>query len=339
MTENNILDLDQIREHVRGYGGLEEVVVLRLIERIEILTAALRRVEYETGDPDTFGCPACGALEGTPHAGCCEVGNALSGVSEKTGRSKDAALNALDEIAKLCGCPHWDYPGQIVRDVTHLVAQNATLRVRAEKAEGLLEQARGMFVFNDTPPTEIEKLILGVEPDLSAVLETELLRAEVRDLTESETAAREALGEVVMRVEKTRLMAGVFGDFLEQAGRLMWPEEGDPKARHYFTVNLTNEGRRYSCTLQAEDGKTPVDLLGEKDNVLSAVREGLVGLKLHTPVPCDLPASIDRLLGLFDTPASVGSGKVIPQLLQALQDKQLEIDALLARLVTLEQGE
>ncbi len=281
MTENNnILDLDQIREHVRGYGGLEEVVVLRLIERIETLTAALRRVEYETGDPDTFGCPACGALEGTAHAGCCEVGNALSGVGRAVGRQKDAALNALDEIAKLCGCPHWDYSGQIVRDVTHLVAQNATLRVRAEKAEGVLKQARGMLA-NDEGAfrTDLEQLIYGVEPDLSAVLETELLRAKVRELAESETAVKETLSEVVLGVEKTRLMAGVFGDFLERAGRLMWPEEGEPKAHHYVTINLTNAGRQYFCTLQAEDGKTPADLLNEKDSELQSLRKEVEELR------------------------------------------------------------
>lgn len=276
----NILDLDTIRDQAKSYGGIEEVDALLLIERIEILTAALRRVEYETGDPDTFGCPACGALEGTPHAGCCEVGNALSGVGRAVGRQKDAALNALDEIAKLCGCPHWDYSGQIVRDVTHLVAQNATLRVRAEKAEGVLKQARGMLA-NDEGAfrTDLEQLIYGVEPDLSAVLETELLRAEVRDLTESETAAREALGEVVARVEKAHLMAGVFGDFLERAGRLMWPEEGEPKAHHYVTINLTNAGQQYFCTLQAENGKTPADLLNEKDSELQSLRKEVEELR------------------------------------------------------------
>jgi hypothetical protein len=40
-----------------------------------------------------------------------------------------AASNAVfDEIAKICGCAQWDYPGQIVRDVRSLAE-------RAEKAE------------------------------------------------------------------------------------------------------------------------------------------------------------------------------------------------------------
>lgn len=32
----------------------------------------------------------------------------------------DAAEEALDEIARLCGCPEWHYPGQVVRDVQRL---------------------------------------------------------------------------------------------------------------------------------------------------------------------------------------------------------------------------
>ena len=31
------------------------------------------------------------------------------------------AEHALDEIARLCGCPQWDYPGQVVRDVGAIV--------------------------------------------------------------------------------------------------------------------------------------------------------------------------------------------------------------------------
>jgi len=33
---------------------------------------------------------------------------------------KDAMEKAVDEIAALCGCPEWNYPGQLVRDVRHL---------------------------------------------------------------------------------------------------------------------------------------------------------------------------------------------------------------------------
>lgn len=36
---------------------------------------------------------------------------------------KDAATQAFDAIAALCGCPQWEYPGQVVRDVEALVRQ------------------------------------------------------------------------------------------------------------------------------------------------------------------------------------------------------------------------
>lgn len=30
---------------------------------------------------------------------------------------RDAATQAFDAIAELCGCKEWEYPGQVVRDV------------------------------------------------------------------------------------------------------------------------------------------------------------------------------------------------------------------------------
>lgn len=33
---------------------------------------------------------------------------------------KSAAEKALDDIAATCGCPAWEYPGQVVRDVRAL---------------------------------------------------------------------------------------------------------------------------------------------------------------------------------------------------------------------------
>jgi len=34
----------------------------------------------------------------------------------------NAATDALDAIAKMCGCPDWEYPGQVVRDVERVVS-------------------------------------------------------------------------------------------------------------------------------------------------------------------------------------------------------------------------
>ncbi len=62
---------------------------------------------------------------------------------ESTG---DGATNAFDAIATLCGCPAWDYPGQIVRDVESLVADRDEARgiVSAERqrAAGFAAECR-----------------------------------------------------------------------------------------------------------------------------------------------------------------------------------------------------
>lgn len=42
---------------------------------------------------------------------------------------KSAAEKALDDIAAICGCPHWDYPGQVVRDVAAM-KERARVRIR-----------------------------------------------------------------------------------------------------------------------------------------------------------------------------------------------------------------
>jgi hypothetical protein len=48
---------------------------------------------------------------------------------------QDAATLAFDEIAKLCGCPDWDYPGQLVRDVARLV-KDLSSEVTSKKVAG-----------------------------------------------------------------------------------------------------------------------------------------------------------------------------------------------------------
>lgn len=49
-----------------------------------------------------------------------------------------AAAQAFDDIAKLCGCPHWDYPGQLVRDVETLIQER-------DKAASALVAERDKF--------------------------------------------------------------------------------------------------------------------------------------------------------------------------------------------------
>lgn len=56
---------------------------------------------------------------------------------------KSAAEKALDDIAAICGCPHWDYPGQVVRDVAE-TKERARVRIRDLKESlnaAILQQA------------------------------------------------------------------------------------------------------------------------------------------------------------------------------------------------------
>lgn len=54
---------------------------------------------------------------------------------------KTAAEESLDEIAALCGCPEWDYPGQVFRDVVLLKASAETLRRENQRLREALTRA------------------------------------------------------------------------------------------------------------------------------------------------------------------------------------------------------
>ena len=49
-------------------------------------------------------------------------------LKKENATSNNAAEKALDAIAAICGCPKWDYPGQVIRDVERLArdAKHAT---------------------------------------------------------------------------------------------------------------------------------------------------------------------------------------------------------------------
>ena len=72
---------------------------------------------------------------------------------------KTAAEIALDEIAAACGCPPWEYPGQVVRDVLGLVKANETLtaslatvtRKRDEARRERDDHARFLYAAGYTP--------------------------------------------------------------------------------------------------------------------------------------------------------------------------------------------
>lgn len=55
---------------------------------------------------------------------------------ERIAEHGNAATEAFDAIAAACGCPHWDYPGQVVRDVQALAAERDALRALCERFGG-----------------------------------------------------------------------------------------------------------------------------------------------------------------------------------------------------------
>lgn len=55
--------------------------------------------------------------------------SAVADVVLKLDCHEDASTPAFDEIAALCGCPEWEYPGQVIRDVQHVVRERDGLKV------------------------------------------------------------------------------------------------------------------------------------------------------------------------------------------------------------------
>lgn len=57
-----------------------------------------------------------------------------------------ASEEALDAIASLCGCPQWDYPGQVVRDVRHLVEEHRQAKDELAKLAQTAEQYKDVQI-------------------------------------------------------------------------------------------------------------------------------------------------------------------------------------------------
>ena len=85
-----------------------------------------------------FGSGACG------HGDCPDDGPC----DRLSPRSDDAATEAFDAIAKLCGCPEWEYLGQVVRDVERVVAERDAARAEAEAWKGHVSRFRE-WTFNN----------------------------------------------------------------------------------------------------------------------------------------------------------------------------------------------
>lgn len=66
--------------------------------------------------------------------------NELADVEIAVDAYKTASEPAFDEIAKLCGCPQWDYPGQLIRDVQNVVQERDNLRGDLDDARAKLRR-------------------------------------------------------------------------------------------------------------------------------------------------------------------------------------------------------
>jgi hypothetical protein len=64
--------------------------------------------------------------EGTPRS-VDGIVAAVADMALKFDAHEDASTPAFDEIAKLCGRPEWEYPGQVVRDVERVVKERDEL--------------------------------------------------------------------------------------------------------------------------------------------------------------------------------------------------------------------
>ena len=65
----------------------------------------------------------------------------------------NAAMEAFEQIADICGCRTWDYPGQLVRDVRALADERDGLRLQLDL---LRDEARQLQIERDSLRKELE---------------------------------------------------------------------------------------------------------------------------------------------------------------------------------------
>lgn len=86
--------------------------------------AGTQRVGFERFVPEV--CPGCGGPTESDGDGV-DCTDATCGLPIVGAGAKSASEDALDAIAVLCGCPEWDYPGQVARDVHEALTRRPRL--------------------------------------------------------------------------------------------------------------------------------------------------------------------------------------------------------------------
>jgi hypothetical protein len=77
--------------------------------------------------------------------GAAALEEVLEAIGEVLEDEASAASDALDSIAVICGCPEWEYPGQVVRDVEGALTALTFAQLRdANKARVILWHPKGV---------------------------------------------------------------------------------------------------------------------------------------------------------------------------------------------------
>lgn len=125
--------------------------------------------------------------------------------------AKDAATLAFDAIARAVGCPEWDYPGQLVRDVERLRKERDEARAALAKMEEEHRAAVEALEMYESRIGDIADHVLGlVPPDVPSVVKLDAIE---RRCGEERVAARQAEA----RVAELEAMRDVLGSTVQQA--------------------------------------------------------------------------------------------------------------------------
>lgn len=108
---------------------------------------------------------------------------------------KDACGPAFDEIATLCGCPTWEYPGQVIRDVQGVVAARDKALAEVTRLEAECRQ-RVLWPLFEAACTERDALRAQVHEERSLVAEQQTA---IQHLVEQLQVAERERDEAVER--------------------------------------------------------------------------------------------------------------------------------------------
>jgi hypothetical protein len=151
------------------------------IEQHEVLFAtAIYTEDFLNG---VFDGIAAQLPEGTPRT-VEGIVTAVADMAMKLDCHEDASTPAFDEIAKLCGCQTWEYPGQVVRDVQHVVNERDALAKRRDELLATIARLSNELPF----PDEVKN---WTEQRAKLVAEVGTLKARVRELEENAVRMRE----------------------------------------------------------------------------------------------------------------------------------------------------